>query len=207
MLTDKPVSTFLDELASSAPAPGGGSAAALSGAMAAALVSMVSNLTIGRKKYVDVQQDIERILSRAEDLRRRCLELLDADIAAFSRVAEAYKMPRDTEEAQRARTAEIQAALKGATLVPMDLAITCAQIIELCPEIAEKGNERVVSDVGAGVLLAEAGLRSAALNVRINLSSIDDVAFVQEQQARLDQLLNSQSGLAADVLRNVESKL
>jgi formiminotetrahydrofolate cyclodeaminase len=207
MLTQKPVRTFLDELASSAPAPGGGSAAALGAAIGAALVSMVANLTVGKKKYVDVQEDIQRILERSETLRRRCEELLEQDVAAYTKVSEAYRMPRETDEQKEARSAAIQEALKGATSVPMALAEACVQILKLCPETAEKGNLRAVSDVGVGALMAEATLRAAALNVWINLGSIKDQDFVLKEGGRLKALLEGTAQLKEEILKDVEAKL
>ena len=207
MLTEKPVNTFLDELASSAPAPGGGSAAALAAAIGAALVSMVANLTVGKKDYANVQEDIQRILGRSEALRHKCQELLDADVAAYTEVSKVYKMPRDTEEQKQARSAAMQNALKNATAVPMQLAETCVEILDLCPESAEKGNVRAVSDVGVGALMAEAALRSAALNVLINLGSIKDEAFVKRERARLDSLLSGKAESKERILKDVEAKL
>lgn len=207
MLTEKPVRTFLDELASSAPAPGGGSAAALGAAIGAALVSMVGNLTVGKKKYVDVQEDIRRILDESEVLRLKCVGLLEDDVAAYTQVSKAYKMPRDTEEQKTARNAAIQEALKGATEVPMVLAETCVQILNLCPESAEKGNIRAVSDVGVGALMAEAALRAAALNVWINLGSITDEAFVGRESARLNALLEGKAELKEEIMTDVQAKL
>lgn len=207
MLTQKPVHTFLDELASSAPAPGGGSAAALGAAIGAALVSMVANLTVGKKKYVDVQEDIQRILERSETLRRRCVELLEQDVTAYTKVSEAYRMPRETDEQKEARSAAIQEALKGATSVPMALAEACVQILKLCPETAEKGNLRAVSDVGVGALMAEAALRAAALNVWINLGSIKDQDFVLKEGGRLKALLEGTAQLKEEILKDVEAKL
>lgn len=207
MLTQKPVSTFLNELASSAPAPGGGSAAALGAAIGAALVSMVANLTVGKKQYVDVEEDIQRILERSETLRRRCEELLEQDVAAYTKVSEAYKMPRDTDEQKEARSAAIQDALKGATSVPMALAEACVEILKLCPESAEKGNVRAVSDVGVGALMAEAALRAAALNVWINLGSIKDQDFVRREGERLNALLDGKAQLKEEILKDVEAKL
>ena len=207
MLSDKPVSTFLDELASSAPAPGGGSAAALAAAIGAALVSMVGNLTVGKKKYADVQHDIQRILSHSEALRHKCLELLEEDVSAYTEVAAAYKMPRDTDEQRASRSAAIQEALKGATAVPMELAGACVEILALCPESAEKGNVRAVSDVGVAALMAEAALRAAALNVWINLGSITDEAFVRREGARLDALLDGKAQLKEEILKDVRAKL
>jgi len=207
MLSEKPIFTFLDELASSAPAPGGGSAAALAASIGAALVSMVANLTVGKKDYVNVQDDIQRILNRSETLRHRCLELLEGDVAAYTQVSIAYKMPRDTEEQKQARNAAIQKALKQATAVPMELAEVCVEILNLCPESAEKGNVRAVSDVGVGALMAEAALRAAALNVLINLGSIKDEAFVQKERARLNALLDGKAQLKERILKDVEAKL
>ncbi len=207
MLTEKPVMTFLDELASSAPAPGGGSAAALAAAIGAALVSMVANLTVGKKKYADVQDDIQRILSHSEALRHKCVKLLEDDVAAYTEVIRAYKMPRDTEEQKQARSATIQEALKGATAVPMERAEACVEILNLCPESAEKGNVRAVSDAGVGALMAEAALRAAAFNVWINLGSIKDKAFVQKEGARLNALLEGKAELKEEILKDVEAKL
>ncbi len=207
MLVEDPVCSFLDRLASSAPAPGGGSAAALGAAIGAALLSMVANLTLGKKKYANVQDDIQRILSRSEALRQRCVDLLEDDIAAYSRVAEAYKMARDTAPQQEARNAAIQEALKGATAVPMKLAEASVEILHLCPESADKGNIRAVSDVGVGALMAEAALRAAALNVWINLASIEDKAFVDRESARLDALLDGKAALKEAILREVKAKL
>jgi len=207
MLTEKPVVTFLDELASSAPAPGGGSAAALAAAIGAALISMVANLTVGKKKYADVQDDMQRILSHSEALRHKCVKLLEDDVAAYTEVIRAYKMPRDTEEQKQARSAAIQEALKGATAVPMELAEACVEILNLCPESAEKGNVHAVSDAGVGALMAEAALRAAAFNVWINLGNIKDEAFVQKEGARLNALLEGKAELKEEILKDVEAKL
>ena len=207
MLTEKPVCSFLDELASSAPAPGGGSAAALAAAIGAALVSMVANLTLGKKKYTEVQDDIQRILDRSEALRQRCVDLLEDDVSAYSRVAAAYKMKRDSAEQREKRLAAIQEALKGATAVPMELAQTCVEILNLCPESADKGNVRAVSDVGVGALMAEAALRAAALNVWINLGSITDETFVERESARLDALLNGKAEFKEAIMKDVKAKL
>lgn len=207
MLIDKPLNAFLDELASSAPAPGGGSAAALAGAVGAALVSMVANLTLGKKDYVNVQDDIQRLVQESEALRHKCQELLDADVAAYSEVARVSKMPRDTDEQKAARSAAMQLALKNATAVPMELAQVCVDILRLCPEATAKGNVRAVSDVGVAALMAEAGLRAAALNVLINLGSIKDEVFVGRERLKLYALLAGKPELKERVLKEVEAKL
>ena len=207
MLSEKPVVTFLDELASSAPAPGGGSAAALAAAIGAALVSMVANLTVGKRQYVDVQADIQRILVRSEALRHKCQDLLEKDVAAYTQVSQVYKMPKDTDEQKAARAGAMQKGLKNATTVPMELAQVCVEVLELCPEAAEKGNVNAVSDAGVGALMAEAALRAAALNVLINLGSIKDEAFVKKERAKLDALLAGKAQLKEQILKDVEAKL
>lgn len=207
MLTEKPVTTFLDELASSAPAPGGGSVAALSGALGAALVSMVCNLTVGKKKYADVQEDIKALLAQSEALRKELVELLEADVQVYTEVSRAMKMPRATDEEKAARTVTMQKALKAATDVPMQVAEACVEVMELCQPAAEKGNVNAVSDAGVAVLMAEAGLRSAALNILINLAWIKDEAFVAENRAKLDALLEGKPAMRDEVYQVVVDKL
>ncbi len=206
-LTDKPITNFLDELASSAPAPGGGSVASLAGALGAALVSMVCNLTLGKKGYEEVQGDIQELLARSEALRQELTDLLEADVAAYTAYSQAAKMPRDTEEQKAARNQAMQAALKNATLVPLRVAEAAVRVMELCMPTAEKGNKWAVSDAGVAVLMAEAALRSAALNVFINLGSIKDEAFVAEKRAHLDSLLAGKGARRDQIYDYVVSKL
>jgi methenyltetrahydrofolate cyclohydrolase len=206
-LTDKSVRTFLDELSSAAPAPGGGSVAALSGALGAALVSMVCNLTLGKKKYVAVEKDVVRMLDRSEALRHRLADLLEADVQVYTQVSQAMKLPRDTDEQKAARTEALQNALQAATEVPMQVAEACVEVIDLCRPVTEKGNVNVVSDAGVAVLMAEAGLRSAALNVLVNLGWIKDEAFVEQNRAKLEALLEDKSALRDEVYELVKSKL
>ena len=136
MLTESPLNTFLDDLASSKPAPGGGSAAALCGAVGAALVSMVANLTVGRKKYAGVEEQVQGLLKQADDLRATLLALIEEDIAVYTDVSNAGKMPRDTDEQKAARTEAMQAALKAATLPPMKIVQACRDVLQLCMPIA-----------------------------------------------------------------------
>lgn len=206
-LTEQKVTEFLDALASNAPAPGGGSVAALSGALGAALLSMVCNLTLGKTRYADVQDDIAALVEKTEALRYRLTDLLDADVEVFSGVSAAYKMPRKTPEDKAARTAAIQEALKAATQVPLDVARACVEVIELCTQTAEQGNRGAVSDAGVAVLMAEAGLRSAALNVIININAIKDEAFSAKVQGELDSLLEGRSALKEQVYDLVVEKL
>jgi formiminotetrahydrofolate cyclodeaminase len=206
-LTNKPVFQFLDELASSAPAPGGGSVAALGGALGAALVSMVCNLTVGKKKYVDVEKDIQDILQKSEGLRHRLVDLLQEDVEAYTAVSQAMKMPRATDDEKSTRRDAMQKALKKATEVPLQVAGACTEVIALCQPAAEKGNKNAVSDAGVAILMAEAGLRSAALNVLINLGWIDDQSFTAQKQRELDDLLAGKPALRDQVYDYVVEKL
>jgi formiminotetrahydrofolate cyclodeaminase len=195
-LTEQPVVQFLDALASSAPAPGGGSVAALSGALGAALVSMVCNLTLGKKKYADVQDDITALVEQSEALRHRLVGLLEADVEVYTGVSSAYQMPRQTPE-----------ALKEATRVPMQVAEACVQVLDLCTPAAEMGNVNAVSDAGVAALMAEAGLRSAALNVIININAIRDETFSGATRDELDMLLEGRPALKDQIYDLVVSKL
>lgn len=206
-LTDKPVTNFLDELASNAPAPGGGSVAALSGALGAALISMVCNLTLGKKGYDEVQDDMKDLLAQSEALRQELTGLLEADVAAYTAYSQAAKMPRETDEQKTERTKAVQAALVGATDVPMRIAESAVKVMDLCMPTAEKGNKFAVSDAGVAVLMAEGALRSAALNVLINLGSIKDEAFVAQKRAHLDGLLAGKGAMRDEIYDYVEGRL
>ncbi len=189
MLADLTLREYLDQLASAAPTPGGGAAAALTGAQGAALVSMVCNLTVGKPKFADVEADMRQVLERSEALRSRLLALADEDATAFGRVSEAYRLPKETPEQKAARRAAIQEALKGAEAVPMQVMEACLDVMRLAVTVAAKGNPNVVSDAAVAGILAHAGLLSAADNVRINLKFIKDEAFVQTESERLHRLL------------------
>lgn len=206
-LIDKPVSHFLDELASSAPAPGGGSVAALSGALGAALISMVCNLTLGKRGYEEVQGDIEDLLAQAEALRKELTDLLEADVAAYTAYSQAAKLPRETEEQKAVRAEAMQNALKNATLVPLRIAEAAVKVMDLCMPVAEKGNKFAVSDAGVAVLMAEASLRSAALNVLINLGTLKDEAFVADKRQQLDSLLAGKGELRDQIYDYVAARL
>ena len=206
-LTDKPITNFLDELASNAPAPGGGSVASLGGALGAALVSMVCNLTLGKKGYEDVQGDIEDLLAQSEALRAELTGLLEEDVKAYTGYSVAAKLPRTTDEEKAARAEAMQAALQVATDVPLQIAEAAVKVMDLCMPAAEKGNKWAVSDAGVAVLMAEAALRSAALNVLINLGSLKDLEFAAERRARLESLLAGKGVMRDEIYDYVVSKL
>ncbi|HEB77549.1 MAG TPA: methenyltetrahydrofolate cyclohydrolase [Methylothermaceae bacterium] len=185
MFKQQSLQRFLDQLASRDPTPGGGSAAAVMGAMAAALVSMVANLTIGKPRYQEVEGEMRRLLAQAESLRDQLLDAMEADVEAFNQVMAAYRLPKDNPE----RSQAIQTALKKATEAPLRCARLCVAVIELCREAADKGNRNVLSDVGVGVLAAHAGLKSCAINVTVNLNAIHDPGFTAGKRAELETLL------------------
>jgi formiminotetrahydrofolate cyclodeaminase len=188
-IKDTAIEPFLDALASSAATPGGGSAAAILGGMGAALVSMVCNLTIGKKKYADVEGDMKEVLAKAEDLRHRLTGMIQEDVKAFDTVMGAYGMPKETDADKAARDAAIQAALKQATEVPIQCCRLAREVIDLALTASQKGNLNVISDAGVGVLSAYAALRSAALNVFINAKMISDKSFVDAKLKELEGLL------------------
>ena len=200
------VQPYLDELAAGTAAPGGGSAAAATGAMGAALVSMVCNLTIERRKFADVDVQMRAILDRAEALRSELTQLISDDPAAYSAIMDAYRLPKETDAEKAARRAAIQASTKRATLTPLATARACAEVLELCQTVAELGNPNAVSDAGAGAACAQAGLKAAALNVLINLPSIKDEEFVADCRSQLDQILVVQA-LADEIHELVKSKI
>ena len=207
MLTEMTVNKFLDELASNSPAPGGGSVAALAGAAGAALASMVCNLTIGKKKYADVQDEMKSVVEQSEQLRKELTQLIDKDTEAFNSVMAAFGLPKGTELEQAARTAAIQEATKGATLVPLRVMSACEKALLHARTVAQKGNKNSASDAGVAALLLHAGCAGAALNVRINLGGLTDAAFVQQTTQQLKAIVNNVEALTREVLAEVEKSL
>ncbi len=206
-IKDKSIQVFLDELASKSSTPGGGSAAAVMGAQSAALTSMVCNLTIGKPKYEEVDADMRSLLVKSEALREKMTGMIKADVEVFNRVMATYGMPKSTDEEKAARSAEIQEALKVATEVPLECARACAEAIELSREAAEKGNVNVVSDAGVAVMAAYGALKSAALNVYINVGSIKDQGFADSSMAELEKILEGAGVATEEVYQLVKSKL
>ncbi len=201
---------FLAELASDSPAPGGGSVAALSGALAAGLTSMVANLTVGKPKYAESEPDMRSLLDRSEALRLELAQLIEEDTQAFDRVMAAMKLPKETAEEQATRSAALQSALVDAASVPLEVMGKCVEVIALARVAAEKGNRNAVSDAGVAALMARAGTHAARLNVMINLPGIrssEHAAFVARARALARDLAASADRGAADVLGIVESKL
>ena len=207
MIKDQTIEVFLENLAGKSSTPGGGSAAAIIGGMGAALVSMVANFTIGKKGYEAVNAEMESVLAKAEELRKRFVDLVQADMDVFNQVMAAYGMPKEADADKAKRAEAIQLALKEATDVPLACATLCIEVIELSRQVAEKGNTNVISDAGVAVLAAEAALGSAALNIYINIANIRDSEFVNDRRTRLEAMLGSSSETTDRVYALVKSKV
>jgi formiminotetrahydrofolate cyclodeaminase len=207
MLTSLSINDFLDEIASPFPAPGGGSVSALAATLGAALTSMVCCLTIGKKKYADVQSEMEKVLKQSKELRAQFKAIIDEDTAAYNMVMSAYGLPKDTEEQKSKRTAEIQEALKTATLVPLKLMELCGEAMKLVKIIAEQGNQNSLSDAGVAALMLHAGCEGAALNVLINLSVMQDDAFVETKRTIVNTIRKSVSDDFQHILYRINGKI
>jgi methenyltetrahydrofolate cyclohydrolase len=202
MPSRRTLASFIDELASSSPAPGGGSVAALSGALGAALISMVCNLTIGKKKYAGVEEDVKKVLAQSEALRKQFLDLSEKDTVAFNKVMEAFSLPKDTEPQKALRAAAVREATKEATLVPLEVMKHCIDALALAQEVAAKGNVNSVSDAGVSGLMLHAACQGAALNVRINLNSLGDADFVGWKNDEVASLSKT-SSMMMEVLQGI----
>ena len=171
-MIEKTVTAFTEELASPAPVPGGGGASALAGAIGISLGDMVGELTTGKKKYADVEEDIRSLMERAQALRVRLLEFVDGDAEAFAPLAKAYGIPKD----DPGRDAVMEDALRTACSVPMDILRTCAEAIDIIEEFAAKGSRLAVSDAGCGAILCKSAMQAASLNISLNTKSMKDRA-------------------------------
>jgi formiminotetrahydrofolate cyclodeaminase len=207
MLTTKTVDEFIDEVASSSPTPGGGSVAALAGALGAALTAMVCNLTIGKKKYLGVQREMEEVLKQSDNLQASFVKLIDDDAEAFNTVMSAFDLPKETEEEKTKRAEAIQQATKNATEIPLRVMQFCEQALVLTRAAAEKGNVNSISDAGVAALMLHAACLGAKLNVRINLGSLKDLVFVQKTTSRTEALSKRVEVMSRDILKRVNESL
>lgn len=199
--------SFLDALAAGTPTPGGGGAAAMMGAMGAALVSMVANLTLGKKGYEVHEAEMRHLLAASEDLRRRLTDMVAEDAAAFDSLMAAYKLPKASDEEKSRRSAAIQAGLKAATLAPLGCARAAAEGVRLAAQSVAHGNVNVISDVGVGVLASAAALRSAMLNVQVNVPQIQDRVFTDQALSEIEALAAECLPLADQVQARVKARM
>ena len=202
-LIDQTVASFTQELASPAPVPGGGGASALVAAIGISLGDMVGELTVGKKRYADVEEDIRLLMERSQALRIRFLELVDADAEVFAPLAKAYGIPKD--DPNRAQVME--EALRTACSVPMDIMRACAQALDIIEEFAAKGSKLAISDAGCGAILCKAAMQAASLNVFINTKSMKDRKCASALEEEANALLTKYTALGDSVFETVVNKI
>lgn len=202
-LTDLSCTAFAEVLASKAPVPGGGGAAALAGALGVALCSMVGNFTTGKKKYAAYEDDVQRMLAEGEILRARLLELVEADAAAFEPLSRAYAIPKE----DPTRDAVLEEAALNACKAPMEMVSCCGEALLLLEEMLEKGSRLLLSDVGCGALLCKAAMESAAMNVFVNTGSLQDRAVAVGMERQVDETLEKYLPMAERIAASVTATL
>ena len=204
---DQTVEAFLASVAKATPTPGGGSVSALVAALSVALSRMVAGLAVGKKGYESSQEVLRDLEARAVSLERRLVTLADEDSAAYERVVEAMHLPKDTDVEKSARVAALQAAYRRATEVPLETMQGCVDALELARQAAREGNRGASTDCGVAILLAEAAIRGAALNVRVNLASLRDEAFRSRAEAKLASALAEAEIIGHEAMALVEGRI
>ena len=202
-----PCNEFVEVLGSKAPVPGGGGASALVGAVGTALGNMVGALTVGKKKYADVEEEMKELMAKATTLQDELLHLIERDAEVFEPLSKAYGMPRETEEekAEKARVMEI--VLKDACSVPMEIMEKCCEAIDLIVEFAAKGSALAISDAGVGAAFCKAALEGASLNVYINTKSMKNREYAEELNEKCDEMLAVYTVKADEIFQNVLGRL
>ena len=202
-----PCNEFVEVLASKAPVPGGGGASALVGAIGTALGNMVGSLTVGKKKYADVEEEMYELKGKADALQKELLHLIERDAEVFEPLSKAYGMPRNTEEekAEKARVMEI--VLKDACSVPMEIMERCCEAIDLIEVFAEKGSTLAISDAGVGATFCKAALEGASLNVFINTKSMKNREYADELNKKADEMLSVYTKKSEDIYQSVAARL
>jgi len=203
MLADKNIKEFLNETASSSPVPGGGSVAALSAGLAAALTAMVANLTIGKKGYEGLEEEMENIAKEAEMYKEKFIEYIDKDSESFNQVMAAFKLPKETEEEKEIRKEMIQRSYKAAALVPLEVAREGLKIMDIIETVVVKGNKNAVTDGAVAAMMARTATLSALYNVKINLGSIKDAEFVENIGKEVQEIEDKITKIEKDILEKV----
>lgn len=206
-MLDKSCSEFIEELSSKAPVPGGGGASAYAGALGMALGSMVGNLTLGKKKYADVQDEIKELIIKSQDIIENLKKLVLKDAEVFYPLSQAYGLPKETEEEKKAKEDAIQKAVVAATMVPLEIARYCLKAIELHEEYARIGTRIAISDVGVGVIFCKAALQGAKLNVLINTKIMKDMELKNRIEKELNEIVEKGTMKADKVYSDVEKML
>lgn len=207
MLTELTIQEFLAKTAGNDPVPGGGSISALNGAIAAALAEMVTGLTIGRKKYADCEEEMKQLAAHFAQVRQQLVEDVDRDSEAYNRVFAAFKLPKETDEEKAARSAAIQKETKYAAEVPLDVARKVCAILPLLEQIVHKGNQNAITDACVATMCARTAILGALMNVRINLSSLSDAAYVARLEAEAKELEQKAIEMEQQVLNHLKQTL
>lgn len=194
---------FTEKLASTAPTPGGGGAAALCAALSVSLCSMAANLTVGKKKFADFEADHRRIIDRCDKLRRKALALIDADADAFEPLSAVYSMPKDAE----GYAEKLETAMVNAALAPLNMLRLCSEVSELLCEMSEKCSALLISDVGCGAALCHAALDCAAVNVYVNTRCLKDKETAAKINAEVDGILSEHSEKMDRLANKISGKL
>ena len=206
-MTTMSCEAFVEALASKEPVPGGGGASALVGAVGTALGNMVGSLTLGKKKYADVQEDIVRLKAKADKLQAEFLTLVEKDAEVFEPLSKAYGLPKETEQERAYKEKVMEEALKAACEVPLGIMACCCEAIEMMEEFALKGSAIAISDAGCGAACCRAALTAASLNVFINTKSMLDRAYAEKAEAQANKMLEKYVPLCDGIFNSVMSRL
>ena len=203
MLRDLSVKGFVYETSSDSPAPGGGSIAALSAATSAALIEMVANLTIGKKGYEEVTNEMEKVKETASQYKDKFINYIDEDSNSLNKIMEAFKLPKETDNEKALRINTIQLAFKGAANVPLNVGKDAFELLELAKIVILKGNQNAVTDGAVAAMQARTAVHGAFYNVKINLGSIKDEEFVKDAQRQMEEIETKVDAIEKDILSKV----
>lgn len=207
MLKDLTVEDFAKETASDSPAPGGGSIAALNASMAASLLAMVANLSTGKKRFAEIEDEMKDLMARCNEYRDEFIETIDRDANSFNGVMAAFKMPKETEEEKKARSEKIQEGYKEAIAVPLGLGIRVVELYDFARTLAEKGNENAITDVAVALINIKAAVEGAFLNVDINLNSLKDEEYKRELETKKEEVHQIIEKNHGEIMKVVHEKL
>ncbi len=207
MFVDGSIRSYIDQAASNAEVPGGGSISGLAGSLAVCMGEMAANFTLGKKKYAESEERVREILDILTPLREELLKCMDDDAVAFAAFNDVYAMPKDTDEEKAARTERMQKTLRKAMAVPLRVMTSALTAIELLPELAKIGNRNLISDTGVSAILLEAAIRAAYLNVMVNLKFIDDKMHVRDTRAIVEDILARSARAMKETQNEVEREI
>ena len=207
MMLEKKTTEFLEVLSSAEPVPGGGGASATVGALACALGMMVANMTIGKKKYADVEEEVKSARDSLNELMKELVDLTDEDAKVFEPLSKAYGLPKETKEQQEYKEKVLEEELYKASIVPMNIMETVLKAMKLLDLMGEKGSLIAISDVGVGILFAQAALEGASLNIYINAKLMKDKAHKEEMESKADAIIAESNKIKDKVFSNVMGKI